>query len=97
MKSGATASIPLAMLTKKFYCHQCGQQLKIQKVTRTLTPGDPDYAAAEIEVFDLDTLPKGSISVTKAPFVCPSCHAETTYEEQKEIAKRQKQMGTRIL
>lgn len=58
---------------------------------------DPDYAAAEIEIFDPDTLPKGSIPVTKARLVCPSCHAETTYEEQKEIAKRQKQMGTRIL
>jgi transcription elongation factor Elf1 len=97
MKSGATASIPVAMLIKKFYCHQCGQQLKIQKVTRTLTPGDPDCAAAEKEIFDLDTLPKGSISVTKASFVCPFCHAETTIEAQKEIAKQQKQAGTRIL
>ena len=62
-----------------------------------MTPGDPDYASAEKEIFDLDTLPKGSISVTKAQFVCPFCHAETTYDEQKEIAKRQKQAGTRIL
>ena len=46
MKTGATASIPVAMLFKKYYCHRCGERLKRQKVTETLDPGAPGYEAA---------------------------------------------------
>ena len=46
MKTGATVSIPMAMLSKKYYCHKCGERLKRQKVTEIFNPGDPGYEAA---------------------------------------------------
>jgi RNase P subunit RPR2 len=97
MKSGATASIPLGMLVKRFYCHKCGERLKTVCVIRTLNPGDLGYRAAENAIFDTNTLPKGAVSVTAARLICPACHTAMTFGEQKEIAQLQKRAGTRIL
>ena len=97
MKSGATATIPLVMLIRKYYCHKCGEPLKIKNVKRVLRPGEPGYDSAYREIFDQKTAPKGSIAVTESVFFCLSCQAETTYDEQKEIAVKQKQAGARIL
>ena len=97
MKYGATASIPLVMLIQKFYCHKCGEPLKIKIIKRVLSPGEPDYDNAYHQIFDQNTAPKGSIAVTDSVFFCLSCHAEISYDEQKEIAAKQKQADTRIL
>lgn len=99
MKTGATASIPVAMLFKKYYCHKCGERLKRQKVTETLDPGAPGYEAAWNQTHsDMHIVGKrGSISVSHYLFRCPACDTTITFEEQEDIAVKQKYAGSRIL
>lgn len=96
MKSGATVSIPVAMLFKKYYCHKCGEHLKRQKVTETLNPGDHGYEAAKDQIFDNHMI-HGSISVTEYVFRCPTCNTTVTFDEQEDIATKQKHAKTHIL
>jgi predicted RNA-binding Zn-ribbon protein involved in translation (DUF1610 family) len=99
MKTGATASIPVAMLFKKYYCHKCGERLKRQKVKKTLNPGDLGYEAAEKELFHGHRMvgKSGPISVTEYVFNCPTCGNTISFEEQEDIAAKQKDAGTHIL
>ena len=99
MKSGATVSIPVAMLFKKYYCHKCGERLKRQKVTQALNPGEPGYEAAWNDVrSNMNIVGKrGSISVTHYVFHCPTCNTTMTFEEQEDIAVKQKYANSRIL
>ena len=99
MKTGATVSIPVAMLFKKYYCHKCGERLKRQKVTETLNPGDPGYKAAQNDIHDHHTFigTSGTISVTEYVFLCPTCNTTITFKEQEDIATKQKYAGTHIL
>lgn len=99
MKSGATASIPMAMLFKKYYCCKCGERLKRQKVTETLNPDDPGYEAAWNQIHsDMHiTGKRGTVSVTHYVFHCPACDTTVTFEEQEDIAAKQKKAGSHIL
>lgn len=97
MKSGATVSIPVAMLFKKYYCHKCGGRLKRQKVTETLNPGDLGYEAERNKFSGDMYLGKGSISVTHYVFFCPACNSTVTFDEQEDIATKQKYAGSHIL
>ena len=99
MKSGATVSIPVAMLFKKYYCHKCGTRLKRQKVTQILKPGDPGYEAAKDRIFDNHMIvgKSGTISVTEYIFRCSSCTGTTTFDEQEDIATKQKYAKSHIL
>ena len=99
MRSGATVSIPVAMIFKKYYCHKCGERLKRQKVTRVQRPGDLGYENAERALFHSHRIvgKSGPISVTEYVFRCPSCGATVTFEEQEDIAIKQKYAGSRIL
>ena len=38
-----TSEFDLAMVTRKFYCHKCGDILVRNARTRTIKRGDPDY------------------------------------------------------
>ena len=96
MKSGATVSIPAAMLFKKYYCHKCGERLKRHKVTEALNPGDLGYQAARNRFADMP-LGKGSISVTHYVFRCPICDTTITFDEQEDIAVKQKYAKSHIL
>ena len=99
MKTGATVSIPIAMIFKKYYCHKCGSRLKRRKVTKELNPGDPGYEAAHKQLRNGDFFisGKGAISSTNYIFACPDCQATVTFEEQEDIAAKQKNAKSRIL
>lgn len=99
MKIGATASIPVAMVFKKYYCHKCGKQLKRQKITKDLNPGDPGYEAARenLHHFGIIAPRSGTISVSEYVFVCTKCNSTITFDEQKDIASMQKYTGSLIL
>ena len=38
-----TSSIDVEMVTKKHYCHKCGEKLVNNPRTRVIRRGDPDY------------------------------------------------------
>ena len=99
MIAGAIVSIPVAMIFKKYYCHKCGERLKRQKVTQVLNPGDPGYETARRQVMDnYEILGKpGSVSVSRYVFACPACQTTITFDEQKDIAVRQKYAKSHIL
>lgn len=99
MRSGATVSIPVAMIFKKYYCHKCGERLKRQKVTQVLRPGDLGYENAERELFHSHRIvgKSGPISVTEYVFRCPSCDSTITFDEQEDIAVKQKYAKSHIL
>lgn len=97
MKSGATVSIPAAMLFKKYYCHKCGERLKRQRITETLNPGDLGYEAVRNKFSGDMYLGKGSISVTHYVFRCPICDTTITFDEQEDIAAKQKYAKSHIL
>lgn len=93
MKS-RTVSIPLAMLTKKFYCHKCGERLSKHPHTRTVRPGDPDYRKHS-KIGRMHMI--GDIELTEYDFRCPSCENIITYDEQRVVRKIQKQLHKNTL
>ena len=99
MKTGATVSIPVAMIFKKYYCHKCGCRLKRQKITKVLNPGDPGYEAAKRQLRNGHFFISGDGAISSASYVfaCPECHDTITFEEQEDIAVKQKYAKSRIL
>jgi len=87
-------SIDVAMTTRAFYCHKCGEQLRKNPRTRIVKRGDPDYRRysrrGHTQFF-------GDVEVTEYDFKCPSCNRITKPDEQYVIEKIQKALGTRTL
>ena len=92
MKNKST-SIPVAMLTKKFYCHKCGERLRRNPKTRIVKRGDPDYNKYAVD----EIHPSGDIEVTEYNFQCPSCGNIIEYGEQCVIATIQKLLDKNVL
>lgn len=84
-----SSSIPLAMLTKKFYCHKCDVKLERNPVTRTIKHDDPDYKKYRTN----GVLSFGDIQHTYYNFKCPSCGRIIEYDEQCVVEKIQKYVG----
>lgn len=99
MKTGATVSIPVAMIFKKYYCHKCGERLKRKKVTETFNSGDPGYEIAWNQIYSNMHIggKRGAVSVTEFVFACSTCDTTITFEEQEEIAVKQKYAKSHIL
>lgn len=93
MKNKST-SIPVAMLTKKFYCHKCGERLTRHPKTRIVKRGDPDYKKFN-RIGHARII--GDVEVTEYDFQCPSCGNITEYGEQCVIEKIQKTLDKNIL
>ena len=87
-------SIPMAMLTKKFYCHKCGERLIRNARTRTIKRGDPDYKKHS-RVGRMHLI--GDVKFTEYDFKCPACGNIIEYDEQCVIGKIQKQLCKNIL
>lgn len=89
-----TVSLPLGMVSRKFYCHRCGTQLVRKSRTRTLRRGDPDYqkysGTGEMKLL-------GDIHVTEYDFHCSACDTIIGYQEQCAIEYIQKRAGRHIL
>ena len=90
-----SVSIPMGMVTKKFYCHKCGEKLQKFAKTRTVKPGDPDYK--EHSRFNHRTHMIGDVEVTEYDFKCPACHNMITYDEQQTMALIQKKLSKNTL
>lgn len=88
------SSIPFAMLTKKFFCHKCGDKLVRKAKYRTSKPGDPDYNKYS-GMLDMHVV--GDIEVTEYDFICPSCNSITVFKEQCVIGRIQKLFGKKVL
>lgn len=92
--SSKTISIPFGMITRKFYCHQCGQKLLRHRKTRTLHPGDPDYKKYAIHrTGNKVTFWTGDAKVIEYDFHCPNCNITTQYDKQLIIEHIQKKLG----
>ena len=89
-----SVSIPMGMVTKKFYCHKCGERLGKHPKTRTLSPGDPDYRKHN-RINHTHMI--GDVEVTDYDFKCPDCGTIIEYDEQCIIGKIQKQLRKNIL
>ena len=89
-----SVSIPMAMLTKKFYCHKCGERLIRNARTRTIKRGDPDYKKHS-GVGRMHLI--GDVEFTEYDFKCPACGNIIEYDEQCVIGKIQKQLRKNIL
>lgn len=81
------------MLTRKFYCHRCGEKLGRQTRKRMVMRGDPDYKNHSHH--SMHTV--GDIEVTEYDFFCSNCNQTTDYDKQDLIAYIQKKTGQRIL
>ena len=90
-----SVSIPMGMVTKKFYCHKCGERLGKHPKTRTLSPGDPDYR--KHNRINHRTHMIGDVEVTEYDFQCPACGNIIEYDEQCVIGKIQKQLDKSTL
>ena len=85
----------MGMVTKKFYCHKCGERLGKHPKTRTLSPGDSDYR--KHNRINHRTHMIGDVEVTEYDFQCPACGNVIEYDEQCVIGKIQKQLRKNIL
>ena len=83
-------SMPMAMLVKKFYCHECGNRLKKHPRKRTIRRGDPDYRKYN-KIGNMRMI--GDVELTEYDFKCPSCGKITAYDEQCTLQRIQKQLG----
>ncbi len=90
-----SVSIPMGMVTKKFYCHKCGERLGKHSKTRTISPGDPDYR--KHNRINHRTHMVGDVEVTEYDFQCPACGNIIEYDEQCVIRKIQKQLHKNTL
>ena len=89
-----SVSIPFGMVTRKFYCHQCGQILHRYPRSRTVRPGDPDYRKyAFRRIGGKLTFWFGDVEITEYEFRCYACDIFTKYDKQLVIEHIQKNSG----
>lgn len=89
-----SSTVPIRMLTGKFFCHKCGCQLSKASRTRTIKRGDPDYR--EHNKMGRTHL-IGDIELTEYDFHCPSCGNTIPFDEQCVMERIQKSVGRIVL
>ena len=83
------------MVTRKFYCHKCGDRLARNARTRTIKRGDPDYR--KHSRFANGTYSIGDVELTEYDFKCWTCDRIINPDEQYVIEQMQKMLGKHIL
>ena len=89
-----SSTIDAAMLVRKFYCHKCGNKLKNNPHTRTVSRKDPEYKNVS-QVGHMHLI--GDVEFTKYNFKCHNCNCIIAPEEQYIIERIQKMLGKHIL
>ena len=91
---GYESTISLGMIFKKMYCHKCGQKLKRKKISNVYKKGEDGYSnyLSGHATIGMDRIEKAYYIYT-----CVNCGSEISYEEQCKIAKKQKQLKSKIL
>ena len=103
--NGFYMNIPVGMLFRRFYCGNCGTRLKRIGEKKVLVRGDEGFDEAErylrrpvqggkIRIY---TNPMEEITVKEYRYICPGCNRVTMYDEQKEVAKQQKQLKRKVI
>ena len=87
-------SVDLAMVTRKFYCHCCGDRLLRNSRTVTLKRGDPGYKEHS-RIGGVQMI--GDVDHTEYDFKCWTCNRIVQKNEQYVIEKIQKKLGKHIL
>lgn len=87
---GRSVSIPIAMLTRNFYCHICGERLEKHPRKRTIQRGDPNYR--KLSRIGHTHMIGSEIELTEYDFRCPACENIIGYDEQCVIRKIQRQL-----
>lgn len=83
-------SIDMSMVTRKFYCHKCGERLVKNPRTRIIKRGDPDYKKHS-RIGRMHVV--GDIEYTEYDFKCPTCDRIIECDEQYVVEKIQKKLG----
>ena len=83
------------MLTRKFYCHKCGEKLSVEGDTETLTPSDPEYT--KYNKLGRNRRMIGAVDVTTYHFECEKCNTAISFDEQWVIEAIQKMVGKQTL
>ena len=91
---GYEYKIPLGMIFKKMYCHQCGVLLKREKITDTYLKGQDGYSN---EILGHSTLGMSKIERSYYMYKCPGCGLKISYDMQCIIAQKQKQAKKHIV
>ena len=86
--------MPVGMLFRKMYCHQCGERLTKKKVSVVLQKGDPFFTSWLSGRATIGMDRKEEISYI---YKCQNCGLEINYDAQCEIAKKQKELNKKIL
>ena len=90
-----TSEFDLVMITRKFYCHKCGDRLVRNAHTRTIKRGDPDYR--KHSRIGRGTYAIGDIELTEYDFKCWTCDRIISVDEQYVFEEMQKMLGKHIL
>ena len=96
---GNAREITLGMLFKKMYCRKCGTKLVRKASKRIVNKGDDEFERC-VHIYRRSRLLPicmSSCTLTTYTYLCSQCGVETTYEEQCQIAKKQRQLKRRIL
>lgn len=86
--------IPCGMIFRKMFCCRCGEKLTKQKVKNT-TEVDKFIISRPFNITIFYS--EGTLCETSYVYKCPSCGNITSYKRQCLIAKRQKQVMSKIL
>ena len=89
-----TSSIDAEMVTKKYYCHKCGEKLVNNPRIRVIRRGDPDYKKYS-RVGRTQFI--GDIEHTEYDFKCCNCNRIISADEQFVISEVQKTLEKNIL
>ena len=92
---GTMTTIPVGMKTRKMYCKNCGERLKVKKNTRLVKKRDKDFYDRN----GINRLAIGMTSFDRTTYIyrCTVCRSEITYSEQCYVEKEQKRTNSRIL
>lgn len=88
-----TFSIPIGMVFKKYYCHNCETRLIKEKNKRIVTKHDKDYYSYH----EIGEFPLHKYEVNDYHFKCPKCMNRKSVTEQYIIEKIQKKLKSKRL
>lgn len=91
---GKEITIHLGMIFRRMYCQKCGETLNKKRVSNTYKKGDPNYSN---DILGHYTIGMDKIERVYYIYHCPNCGLEVTYDEQCNVAKKQKRLKKKIL
>lgn len=90
---GKSYSIPVGMVFKKYYCHECESKLSKYKTHRVVTKNDPDY----FQYQDKTSYPRIDHDVYDYHFKCNQCNKLISVNQQYIIEIIQKNLKSKRL